>query len=173
MNERKVLAQGRHLRFVVEDGWEYVERNAVSGIAVIVSVTQDDRLLLVEQYRPPVRARVIELPAGLAGDVAGHEGEDLADAARRELLEETGYLAESLLELTGGPPSVGVSSEVVTFFRAVGLHKAGPGGGDGSESIVLHEVGLDVVDTFLSAKAAEGLLVDPKVYAGLYLLRRI
>ena len=167
---RTLLAQGRHLRFVDEDGWEYVERNAVVGIAVIVAVTADGRLLLVEQYRPPVRQRVIELPAGLAGDEPGHETEELATAAARELLEETGYEAETMIELGSGPPSVGVSSEVVTFFRAEGLRRSGPGGGAGSESIVLHEVELDRVDTFLAEKTGQGLLVDPKVYAGLYLL---
>jgi ADP-ribose pyrophosphatase len=169
---RTLLAQGRHLRFVAEDGWEYVDRNAVSGIAVIVAVTDEGRLLLVEQYRPPVRQRVIELPAGLAGDEAGREGEELVAAARRELLEETGYEADTVSALASGPPSVGVSSEVVTFFRAEGLRRVGPGGGEGSERIVLHEVELGRVDAFLAEKAAEGLLVDPKVYAGLYLLHK-
>ena len=169
---RTLLAQGRHLRFVAEDGWEYVERNAVSGIAVIVAVTDEGRLLLVEQYRPPVRQRVIELPAGLAGDEAGREGEELVAAARRELLEETGYEADTVSALASGPPSVGVSSEVVTFFHAEGLRRVGPGGGEGSESIVLLEIDLGRVDAFLAEKAAEGLLVDPKVYAGLYLLHK-
>lgn len=169
---RSVLAHGRHLRFVAEEGWEYVERNAVVGIAVIVAVTPEDRLLLVEQYRPPVRRRVIELPAGLAGDVVGHEDEDVVAAARRELIEETGYEAEAMTALGGGPPSVGVSSEVVTFFRATGLRKTGPGGGLGSESIVVHEVETDRVDTFLREKIREGLFVDPKIYAGLYLAGR-
>jgi len=167
-----VLSQGRHLRFVADDGWEYVERNVVTGIAVIVAVTGEGRLLLVEQYRPPVRQRVIELPAGLAGDEPGLESEELATAAARELLEETGYEAETMIELVSGPPSVGVSSEVITFFRAEGLRRTGPGGGAGSESIVLHEIELDRVDAFLAEKAGQGLLVDPKVYAGLYLLHK-
>jgi ADP-ribose pyrophosphatase len=172
MSEPTVLAAGRHLRFVVQDGWEYVERAGVSGIAVIVGVTREDRLLLVEQYRRPVGGRVLELPAGLAGDVAGQEFEDLADAARRELLEETGYEAETMTRLAEGPPSVGVTSEVVTFFRAEGLRKTGLGGGDVTESIVVHEVPSSEVDAFLRRQAAAGLQVDPKVYAGLYLLSR-
>ncbi len=172
MTSKKRLAEGRHLHFVVEDGWEYVERNVVSGIAVIVGVTPEDRLLLVEQHRVPVGRRVIELPAGLAGDVAGKESEDLAEAARRELLEETGYAAERMTPLVSGPPSAGVTSEVVTFLRATGLRRVGPGGGDEHEAIVVHEVPLSSIDAFLEQKAAQGLLVDPKVYAGLYLLSR-
>jgi ADP-ribose pyrophosphatase len=171
--ERSVLAQGRHLRFVSEDRWEFVERNATTGIVVIVAVTAEGRLVLVEQYRKPVRSSVLELPAGLAGDVAGQEDEALASAAARELQEETGYEADAF-ECVGasGPPSAGVSSEVVTFFRATGLRRTGPGGGDANEQITVHEVPLPEVDAWLLARARAGTLVDPKVYAGLYLAAR-
>jgi ADP-ribose pyrophosphatase len=169
---RRILAEGRFLRFVEEDGWEFVERPAVTGVAVVVAVTAERRLLLVEQYRPPVGAHVIELPAGLVGDVPGAEGEELAVAARRELLEETGYAADGMTPLAAGPPSVGVSSEVVTFFRASGLRRAGPGGGEGAERIALHEVPLAEAAAWLEARARAGLLVDPKVWAGLYFVAR-
>jgi ADP-ribose pyrophosphatase len=170
--ERTILAQGRHLRLVVEDGWEYAERTAASGVAVIVAVTPEHRLLVVEQYRRPVRCRVLELPAGLAGDVPGHETEELAEAARRELLEETGYEAETMVALAAGPPSAGLTSEIVTFFRARGLRKTGPGGGDGTEGIVVHEVDLTRVDEWCRDQVSEGRLVDPKIYAGLRLIAK-
>ena len=166
---RRVLAQGQHVRLVVEDGWEFVERNAATGIVAIVAVTPEDRLLLVEQFRPPVGHRVVELPAGLAGDVADHEGEALAAAARRELLEETGYEAVEMTPLAEGPPSAGISSEVVTFFRAGGLRRTGAGGGDGTETIALHEVDLSRIDEWLRERSREDVLVDPKVHAGLRL----
>ena len=169
MSERKVLGDGRHLRLVVEGGWEFVERKTTTGIVVIVAVTEAGRLLLVEQFRPPVRCRVVELPAGLAGDVAGQEGEELAAAARRELLEETGYEAEVMTALGGGPPSSGTTSEVVTFFRAAGLRRTGGGGGDATEAIEVHEVALRDVHRWLAERASQGRMVDPKVYAGLAL----
>jgi ADP-ribose pyrophosphatase len=167
--ERRILAEGRYLRLVVEDGWEFVERKSTTGIVVIVAVTDQGRLLLVEQFRPPVRHRVLELPAGLAGDVAGQEAEELATAARRELSEETGYEAETMDLLGGGPPSSGTTSEMVSFFRAGGLRRTGRGGGDAHEDIEVHEVALPEVRSWLQARERQGRQVDPKVFAGLAL----
>ena len=90
----EVIYEGKHVRLVRRGEWEYVTRKNVTGIVGIVAVTDEGKLLLVEQPRPPLNRNVIELPAGLAGDVAGQEGEELANAARRELLEETGYAGE-------------------------------------------------------------------------------
>lgn len=167
-----LLAEGRHLRFVSRDGWEFVDRPHVTGIAVLVAVTEEGRLLLVEQRRPAVSRSVIELPAGLCGDEADARGEPLEAAARRELLEETGYEAREVAPLTQGPPSAGVSSEVVTFFRARGLTRRAAGGGVASERIVVHEVPLAEADAWLSGREAEGAVVDPKVWAGLYFALR-
>lgn len=168
----KELHAGRHLRLVVRRGWEFVERPGVRGVVVVVAVTPEGRLLLVEQRREAVGARVVELPAGLVGDDGSPAGEPLEEAARRELLEETGWDAAGMERLAEGPPSAGVSSEVVTFFRARGLAKAGPGGGVDGEEIAVHEVPLGEVAAFLRGREAEGALVDPKVWAGLFLLGR-
>lgn len=166
------LHAGRHLRLVERNGWEFVERPGVRGIVVVAAVTPGGRLLLVEQRREPVGTRVVELPAGLAGDGGGPADEPLEETARRELLEETGWRAAQVERLSAGPPSAGITSEVVTFFRARGLEKAGPGGGVDGEEIAVHEVPLDDVDAFLRAREEAGVLVDPKVWAGLFLLRR-
>jgi len=88
------LCEGKHLRLVARRQWEYVERTSASGIVAVLAVTDDPNLILTEQYRLPVDRRVIELPAGLAGDVAGAETEDLISAAQRELREETGHEAQ-------------------------------------------------------------------------------
>ena len=164
------LAEGKRVRLVRRGEWEYVTRKSVSGIVGIVAVTDDGKLLLVEQFRPPVGKSVIELPAGLAGDEAGHEQEDLAAAARRELLEETGYEAAAMEWVAEGVPSAGITDEIITMFRATGLKKTGKGEGDGSEQITLHEVAVDEVPQWLERKCREGLLVDLKVYSGLCFL---
>jgi len=166
----RVLAEGRFLRFVDDGGWEYVTRPNATGVVVIVAVTPDDRLILVEQLRPAVRARVVELPAGLAGDIAPYGGEPLEAAAHRELVEETGYAADEMVRLAEGPVAVGVASEVVTFFHARGLRRVGPGGGDANESITVHEVPLKDLRAWLSEKQKQGAMVDPKLFAGLYLI---
>jgi ADP-ribose pyrophosphatase len=165
----QVLAQGRFLTFIDEGGWEYVTRPGVTGIAVIVAVTDERRLVLVEQYRPAVHNRVIELPAGLVGDADGRREESMAEAATRELEEETGYAAAKMDLLFEGPIAVGVSDEVVSFFGARGLKRVGPGGGDETEDITVHEVPLAELKAFLAAKVKEGLAVDPKIHAGLWL----
>jgi ADP-ribose pyrophosphatase len=138
---------------------------------VIIALTPDDSVLLVEQYRPPVSASVLEFPAGLAGDIPGREDEDLAVAALRELEEETGYRAARLKRITSGPISAGLSDEIITLFLAEDLERVSAGGGDESEAITIHEVPLLEVDGWLEDQRRAGVLVDPKVYAGLYFLR--
>jgi ADP-ribose pyrophosphatase len=160
--------EGKFLRVLKCGRWEYVDRKKSTGVAVIVAVTDEGKLVLVEQYRVPVGHRVIELPAGLAGDVPGEGSETVATAARRELREETGYEAGEMTWLASGPPSPGLASEIVTFLRATGLRRVAAGGGESHEQIQVHEIPLDQVADWLQSKMAQELLVDPKVYAGLY-----
>src|SRR5579863_5320154 len=99
----RVLAHGRYLTLVDTAGWEYVTRHNVTGIVVLVAVTADREVVLVEQHRNAVGKSVIELPAGLVGDIPGQEAESLMVAAHRELVEETGFEAREMVELGGGP----------------------------------------------------------------------
>lgn len=167
MSSKEILGSGRFLSLVCEDGWEYAERRNVTAIVAMLAEV-GDRLLLIEQYRAPVKSRVVELPAGLAGDVEGSEDEPIEEACQRELEEETGYRAERFTFLTRGPASAGACSEVISFFRAEGLRKVSEGGGHGGEDIQVHLVPSGDLDSFLEGKVREGVYVDPKVYAGLY-----
>jgi ADP-ribose pyrophosphatase len=169
-SSRSVLHTGKFLTLHTDDGWEYVDRIKAAGAAVIIGVTSEQKLLLVEQYRIPVHALTIELPAGLIGDEPQCAGESSLAAARRELLEETGYSAERLEMLTTGPSCSGITSERVTFFRAFDLHRTGNGGGVANEDITVHEIPLVGVEKWLEAKASAGVLIDPKIYAGLFFL---
>jgi ADP-ribose pyrophosphatase len=165
------LYEGKHLRLVKHGQWEFTERVRVTGAAVIVAMTDDGRMLLTEQHRIPVAGRVIELPAGLAGDIAEEAHETLETAARRELREETGYEAREMAHLVTGPSSPGLTSELVSLFLATGLRQVGPGGGHGDERIQVHSIPLAEIHQWLRRRIGEGLLVDPKVFAGIYFAR--
>lgn len=163
------LHRGRYLELVDEGGWEYVRRSNNTGVVVILAITPDAEILLVEQHRPPVGGRVLELPAGLAGDHAGTEDEPMVEAAKRELVEETGYKASTWAHLGQAPVSAGLTSETVTFFFAGGLRKVGAGGGDASEDIEVIAVPLDRLRDLLAAKRAEGVQIDAKIGGALWL----
>jgi len=167
-DETVSLHEGAHIHLVRTGRWEYATRPNITGIVYIIAITDEEEVILTEQHRIPVGGKVIELPAGLAGDVTGQETEALELAARRELLEETGYEADRFERLTAGPPSSGITSEVVTLFRARGLRQVGPGGGDANEDITVHKVPLTRVREWLAERQREGFLVDPKIFAGLY-----
>ena len=100
------------------DGGEHARTVARPNNAVgILAFDDDDRILLVEQYRHPMRHRMLEIPAGTL-DV---DGEGPAAAAERELAEEADLIAgewTSILELTATP---GYSTERWQIFRASGL----------------------------------------------------
>lgn len=165
---KEVLAQGRYLRLVRQGTWEYAERVGSSGIVGLVPVTDAGEIVLVEQFRVPTGRPVVELPAGLVGDVPGQEQEPLEAAAARELEEETGYRAGRLRRLFQGPNAAGSNSSQMTFFLADRLVKVGPGGGDEHEQIVVHVVPLDRAWPWLRAQEAAGKALDPKIFAGLW-----
>ena len=168
-----ILHSGKFLALIKEGHWEYVDRVNATGAALILAVTADRKILLVEQYRIPVHARTIELPAGIVGDEPGCSNESQAEAARRELLEETGYATDNLLPLMTGPSCSGLTSERVTLFRASELRHVGKGGGVANEKITIHEIPMVEVVRWLETKAGTGVLIDPKIYAGLFFVTQI
>jgi ADP-ribose pyrophosphatase len=150
---------------VMRGDWEFTTRKTKRPAVGIVAITDEGKLVLVEQYRPPVSRRVVELPAGLAGDIVGAEDEALLKAAKRELLEETGYVAARWAELGSGYTSPGLTDESIVLFLAQGLTKQGAGGGDENEQITLYEIALDDVVGWLRDNK---LSLDLKLLAGLY-----
>lgn len=165
----QVVWQGKYQRMMVRGSWEYVERAHAGGLAaIIVAVTPEDRVVFVEQFRVPLQARTIEMPAGLVGDI--HTDETIEVSAIRELEEETGWTADSAEVLMIGPTSSGSSSERIAFVRAGGLRKVGEGGGDGDEDITVHEVPRTQAAAWLAQKMAEGYELDAKLWAGLWMI---
>lgn len=146
--------------------WEYASRARNIHAAVIVPLdgpAEARDVILVDQYRVPVGCRVLELPAGLIGDLAGSEGEDPLLAAKRELEEETGYRARQWDDLGTFWSSPGMVSERFTLLRATGLEQVGPGGGDEHEDINVHRVPVADIAGFVADARARGMEVDVKL----------
>ena len=155
-----VMWQGRFSTAKTRGKWEYVSRARGIKAAVILAM-EDDHVLLVEQYRVPLGARCIELPAGLIGD--HEEGEDTLVSAARELEEETGYRADHLEIIGAFFSSPGMVSESFSLVRARGLTKISEGGGVDGENITVHRVALADLPHFVQEKRAEGCAIDVKL----------
>ena len=168
-NLKHTLYEGQWLRLVRIGHWESCERTHAQGMAVIViAVTPADEVLFVEQFRVPLDARTIEMPAGLVGD--DHAEDTLADAARRELIEETGWSPGRVDVLLTGPTSSGMSNERIAFVRARDLVQVGEGGGVDDENIIVHAVPRLDAPRWLMQKHAEGYELDLKLWAGLWMI---
>ena len=160
----ETMWEGRFITAKREGTWEYVSRSRGIQAGVILAIEEapdGPHILLVEQYRVPLKARCLELPAGLIGD--DHEDEAPADAAARELEEETGYHAAQMEDLGRFYSSPGMVSESFTLFKATGLTKAGEGGGTEGEDIIVHRVPLGEVANYIQAKRREGMALDVKL----------
>jgi 8-oxo-dGDP phosphatase len=118
-----VLARARIVTLKQDDvqlpDGELVVREVVEhpGAVAIVAIDEADRVLMIRQYRHPVRSMLWELPAGLR-DVPG---EPPLETARRELLEEAGYQAGDWHELADYLSSPGISTEQVRVYLARNL----------------------------------------------------
>lgn len=110
--------------------WEVVQRVGVQGIVVILPFTKEREVILTKQFRPAVNKYVIEFPAGLS-----ERDESLEEAAKRELLEETGYRTDNVKFIAEGPVSPGASSEILTVYLAEDVVNTGRQRPDGVEEI--------------------------------------
>ena len=147
--------------------WEALERVGIGGIVVMVGVTPAGNVILEKQFRPPVGRDVIELPAGLV-----EANEPKEEAAKRELIEETGWSAGKLEFLAEGPISTGASTEALRAYLCTDLTFVGKNGGDDNEIIEVIEVPLDDAQEYLRKSQQDGLLVDLKVFGLVELARR-
>ncbi|MBC7521602.1 MAG: NUDIX hydrolase [Sandarakinorhabdus sp.] len=160
--------QGKYLEVHRDGTWEYAARIGDMGAAVILALTDADEIILVEQYRIPLGARSIELPAGLIGDTSA--ADTPASAAARELHEETGFEATDWQDIGIFATSPGMSSEVFSLFKATGLRRTGTGGGVDGEDIVVHVVPLKTLVDFLDGQRTAGLVIDCRLLVAMGLV---
>lgn len=131
------------------------------GAAVVLPVDDDDRVVLLRQYRHPAARRFVELPAGLMDA----EGEDPLDVAKRELVEEVGLEAGEWTHLTTTWPSPGISAEVSHLYLARGLVDVGRGDFEAHHEEADMEVFRAPFTDVLAAVLAGGLSDAPLVIA--------
>ncbi len=137
--EERVLCRGRRFALgqrVIEYAGVRAVRDVLlhPGAVVVLPLLDGERVVMLRQFRPGPLEWVYELPAGTL-----EPGESPEEAARRELVEETGYDAEELRLLLKVYPSPGTSTEVMYMYLATGLRYVGarPERGEFLEVVVL------------------------------------
>ena len=169
MPDIETLFETRWIRLHRIGHWDFVVRPQADSCVGILAITPADEIILVEQFRIPVQRNVIEIPAGIVGDEPEFLGESLAETARRELLEETGYRATAISKLMTTPTSAGLSSEFIHLFHATGLIRETEGGGTAGENITVHHVPLTKLREWLRDQETAGKIIDFKIHAALWL----
>jgi len=150
--------------FTIDTGqecfWETVERKNIynGGAVVIVALTKKRELILERNWRVPIESFVIQFPAGLTDK----KGESEEEAARRELLEETGYRAEKLIPIITVPLCPALASTRATHFFAPDVEFTGNKKRDAAEEIEVIKVPLEELDHFLF-NLPEGTELDLRV----------
>ena len=152
--------QGKYIAAMKRGRWDYVSRTGSTN-AVVILAEHDGKVILIEQYRVPVGARCLELPAGLVGDEDKHA--TVEDTAIKELEEETGFTADRVERLGQFHSSPGMVAESFTLVRAHGVRKIGDGGGTEHEDITVHLVARDDIPAFVEQRRAAGSAVDVKL----------
>jgi len=178
VTNRRAVYEGRFVRVVEKtvvraDGrrgtWEAIERTNVhgSGAVVIIALTRDGELLFEKNWRAGTESYVVQFPAGLT-DL---DGESEAEAARRELLEETGYAATELTPVFLSPLSAALTSTRAMHFFTRDVDYVGKPSGSDVEEIEVLRVPADRADEFM-LHLPESVELDLQVPGILWLLRQ-
>jgi ADP-ribose pyrophosphatase len=166
---KKIIFETKYIRLVEKetalskDKYHYIERPTGDDVVCIIPLTKDKHLVFIKEYRVPFDQYVISFPAGLTGDLGP---EEIEEAAKRELIEESGYTGNLKL-MTKGPPSSGLASEIMHFYLATDCEQVSNGGGDETEKISVFKVPFNMAQDWLD-KQEKDSIIDPKIYLGLY-----
>ncbi|WP_448374902.1 NUDIX domain-containing protein [Fervidobacterium sp.] len=144
---------------ILENGAMSVREHVLHpGAVAVVPITNDGKVILVEQYRYPIKQKLLEIPAGKFDK----PGEDALECAKRELEEETGYSATHYTYLGYIHTTPGFSNEIIHLYLAQGLV---PGQSDPDEDEIL-EVHIEDFNKVVE-KCINGEITDAKTVAGI------
>lgn len=189
MQENKILYNSKYLQLKTtkapngEFDWTYAHRpntkSAQSDAVIIVPILHENNekfIIFLETKRPPIYAEnkaetCIELPAGLIGDV--RDNESIIEAAKTELLEETGYIADRIqLIIENSSSSGGCLSETIAYTIADikdTKQKEIPSS-DNGVIIAHHKINIKDVDKWILAQAKEKKSISSQTLGALYCL---
>ena len=142
-NSRETVFQGKILNVykdtVILPNGKEATREVVehSGAVAVLAIDDQDRIILVKQYRYPIQKSSLEIPAGKLED-----GENPLECAKRELEEETGFQAENWSKIISFYTSPGFANEIMHLFLATGLTFVGASP-DEDEFVELYKYSLD------------------------------
>ena len=128
----------------------------------VIGLTKDKQVILIEQFRHGAEEIITEIPGGMIDD-----GEEPETAARRELLEETGYSAEKLIYLGKTHPNPAIQNNLIYHFLAADCEKTGDTSFDEHESVVTKLFSMDEVDKLI----ADGKMTHSLAITAFYLMR--
>ena len=133
------------------------------GASAIVPITEDGKIILVEQFRKPIEKVSLEIPAGKLD-----KGEDPDHCAARELKEETGYTAKNIKKILAINPVPAYAEEVIHIYLATGL-TAGESNPDEDEFISAKAYGLDEIMSMIQ----NGIITDSKTISSVLFAARL
>ena len=110
--------QVEEIEYLNGDKIIYREHIKAGNASVILPITEDNKVIMIQEPRTPIGKVILALPAGMI-----EEGEESEKAAIRELEEETGYLASNIEFLREYYPSVGYSDEKIKIYLATNMKK--------------------------------------------------
>ena len=131
--------QVEELEYIDGDKVIYREHVKAGNASVILPITDDNKVIMIQEARTPIGKVILALPAGMI-----ESGENATNAAIRELEEETGYLASNIEFLREYHPAVGYSDEKISLYLATNMKKTNQRLDD-EENINVIEVPLEEV----------------------------
>ena len=156
ITKKEIAFEGNYLRIVrkfsktgskKEYIWETIERTNIyrRGAVVIIALTKEKEVILERNWRAPIETFVIQFPAGLTD----REKESEEETARRELLEETGYLARELTPIVTTPLCPALTPTEANHFLALDVDYIGKERKDSAEVIEVLKVPVEELTDFL------------------------